>query len=185
MEGNKRYSSNKSDRDISESRRIKVSYKQKPFAIVLGCSDSRLSPEIIFDQSLGDIFVVRSVAAILDKSIIGSIEFGVQTFHPSLLVVLGHTKCGGVKFALESVQGTINSPREFQYIVDAIQPSIEAATQEGGDGLNRTIKKHCAFVINQLVKSPIVEGAVNRSLLRVVMGWYDITTGVVEFNTQL
>jgi carbonic anhydrase len=182
VEGNLRYVSSKTSADISESRRVKTAYKQKPFAIVLGCSDSRVPPEIIFDQNLGDLFVVRTAAGIPDQSVIGTVEFGIWNFQCPLLVVLGHTRCGGVRLALEYALGKTDIEPGFQYIVDALQPPVEMALQHKEDSWNFAAKCQVQAVLRQLGKSPIVTKAVRNDLLRMVMGWYDIETGKAELS---
>ena len=101
LEGNRRYVANQPILDESPRRRSEVAQGQKPVAIIFGCVDSRVPPELIFDQGLGDLFVIRTAGEVLDQAVLGSLEFGVEELHIPLLVVLGHERCGAVKAAIE------------------------------------------------------------------------------------
>ncbi len=182
VEGNKRYVDNKSEIDISESKRLKVAYRQKPFAIVLGCSDSRVSPEIIFDQDLGDLFVVRTAGLVLDYSIIGAMEFGVITFQCPIIVILGHSNCGGVKFVLETMRGAGKVPTNFQYLVNAIKPSIDQSSIQGLDIVNNSTRNYLKALAKQIEGSTIIRKAINEGSLEIVLSFYNLETGVVEIQ---
>src|SRR5580698_4707867 len=127
QDGNRRFVSDISNRDAitSRSRRLELAASQAPFAAILGCSDSRVPVEIVFDQGLGDLFVIRVAGNIVAPSLIGSVEFAAEQFGTRLVVVLGHTKCGAIETTLQQLQRPIeNQSRNLHSIVDLIRPSI-------------------------------------------------------------
>src|SRR5271156_1669835 len=128
-DGNARFiSDNRNDDSATGSRRrIELAAQQFPFAIILGCSDSRVPAEIIFDQGLGDLFVIRVAGNIVAPSQIGSVEFAAGRYGTRLVVVLGHSQCGAVQATLEEIQqATQNQSRNLRSIVDRVRPSVEA-----------------------------------------------------------
>jgi carbonic anhydrase len=180
IEGNRRYVSAKTSMDTSEYRRTKVAFKQKPFAAILSCADSRVPPELIFDQGLGNLFVVRTAGAILDKAVLGSLEFGVSELRTSVLLVLGHSRCGAVKFAMEVEEGIRNADADTAYLVDALKPSMGITQPHDKDKWNQTTRIHIQTVVEQLKHSPVLELEVQAGSLEIVGGWYDLDTGIVE-----
>ncbi len=128
-EGNRRFASGvrSSDTLTSPTRRSELTAGQEPFAIILGCSDSRVPAEIVFDQGLGDLFVIRVAGNIVAASQIGSVEFAAERFGTRLVVVLGHSQCGAVLATLEELQRpTESQSRNLRSIVDRVRPSVEA-----------------------------------------------------------
>ncbi|KNY26530.1 carbonic anhydrase [Pseudobacteroides cellulosolvens] len=182
-EGNQRFQSNKilSD-DISTSKRKDlVSNGQHPFAVVLTCSDSRVPPETLFDQGLGDIFVIRDAGNVIDPVELGSIEYGVEHLGSPLIVVLGHDNCGAVKAAVEGGEAEGN----IKDIVEKIKPSLEKAkhTCTGNDKLceaceNENIKNSVA----QIKNDPIIKKLEKENKVKVVGAKYHLDTGVVSFQ---
>src|SRR5258708_6209513 len=129
QEGNRRFVSDISNRDaiVSRARRLELAASQEPFAAILGCSDSRVPVEIVFDQGLGDLFVIRVAGNIVAPSQIGSVEFAAEQFGTRLVVVLGHTQCGAIETTLQQLQRPVeNQSRNLHSIVDLIRPSVEA-----------------------------------------------------------
>src|SRR4051794_26617867 len=126
-EGNRRFVAGRGEDVLTTpSRRRELADGQEPFAIVLGCSDSRVPAEIVFDQGLGDLFVIRVAGNIVAPSGIGSVEFAAERFGTRLVVVLGHTRCGAIQATLEDLQGNgENRSRHLASIVDRIRPSVE------------------------------------------------------------
>src|SRR5919206_1042390 len=127
-EGNRRFVSDAlpSDADVSQRRRMQLATSQEPFAIILGCADSRVPAEIVFDQGLGDLFVVRVAGNIVAPSLVGSVEFAAARFNTRLVVVLGHSQCGAILATLEELQRpTRNQSRNLRAIVDRVRPSVE------------------------------------------------------------
>src|ERR1700693_4321552 len=128
QEGNRRFVSDVSNRDAitSRVRRLELAASQEPFAAILGCSDSRVPVEIVFDQGLGDLFVIRVAGNIVAPSLIGSVEFAAEQFGTRLVVVLGHTQCGAIETTLQQLQRPVeNQSRNLHSIVDLIRPSVE------------------------------------------------------------
>jgi carbonic anhydrase len=123
-----------------------VAIGQHPFAIVLGCADSRVPPEIIFDQGLGDLFVIRVAGNIIDDAILGSIEYAAEELRTSLLLVLGHERCGAVAATIKhgELLGHIST------LVNAIQPAVDSAKQEPGDLLSNAVQTNIKLVVKQL-----------------------------------
>jgi carbonic anhydrase len=172
--------SGKSTVDTSGYRRTKVAFTQKPFAAILSCADSRVPPEIIFDQGLGDLFVVRTAGVILDKAVLGSLEFGLSELRTSVLLVLGHSRCGAVKFAMEAGEGIRNADADTAYLVDALKPSMGKTQPNDKDKWNHTTRIHIQTVVEQLKHSPFLELDDQAGSLEIVGGWYDLDTGIVE-----
>ena len=165
-------------------RRADVAGGQEPFAILLTCADSRVPPEHIFDQSLGDIFVCRVAGNILGSRLVGSMEYAVKHFHSPLLMVLGHQRCGAVKDTVKLVEKGAKAPGSIQKVVDAIAPIVRA-TKRGSLGdeayLDRVIRANANAVARALPRrSRIVAHAVGAGKLRVLAAEYSLDTGKVR-----
>lgn len=177
-EGNARFAARSPEiRDTAEIDTIwgsGIDKKQEPFAMVLGCADSRLAPEIIFDQFVGDIFVVREAGDIADSTTnIGSLEYGEAVLHSKVLVVLGHSDCGAVKAAFKDDKPGGN----IQAIVDVIRTGISGATD-----LNDAIVRNVEAVMSRLREgSPVLRDAEQRGNFKIVGAVYDIKTAKVRF----
>ena len=173
---------------LSQVRRADFVRGQNPFAVILGCSDSRVPAEIIFDQGLGDLFVIRVAGNIVAPSQVGSVEFALESFDTPLVVVLGHTFCGGVGTTLDVLRD-VSKPasRGLLSIVDRIRPAIEPLlqTELAGqpDALMRvSIRANVRASANQLRHaSDIIERRVLQRGLAVVGGVYELATGEVDF----
>ena len=163
-----------------------VILKQKPFAIILGCSDSRVPAEVIFDQGVGDLFIVRIAGNIVAPSQIGSIEFACQQFGTQLVVVLGHTGCGAISATIGSLLG---DPGEISpnlaAIVDRISPAVQPIISDGDDRddiLNKAIRANINYSAQQLESgSEILRDLVKQKKLTIVGAEYSIESGRVEF----
>jgi carbonic anhydrase len=181
MDGNKRYvSGNLLKKDVGNTKRQELTKGQKPFAIVITCSDSRVPPEILFDQGLGDIFVIRVAGNVVDPIALGSIEYGAEHLHAPLLFILGHSKCGAVTASLETKgepEGNIGA------IVKKITPAAKAAKKKGGtkdEILETAIKENVKNVYKDIMKqSAIISHLSGEGKLKIVAGEYDISTGNV------
>ena len=189
-EGNLRFASNagSSDAPMGHSRRAALAAGQQPFAIILGCSDSRVPAEIVFDQGLGDLFVIRVAGNIVAPSQVGSVEFAAARYDTRLVVVLGHSQCGAVVATLEELQRpTENQSRNLHAIVDRVRPSVEAllATDLKHDlaGLvTQAVRANIRASVNHLRHgSEVLEQLIQDEGLRVVGAEYSLETGVVEF----
>ncbi len=173
---------------LSQVRRADFVRGQSPFAVILGCSDSRVPAEIIFDQGLGDLFVIRVAGNVVAPSQIGSVEFALERFATPLVVVLGHTSCGGVGATLDVLRNRAQpGSRGVMSIVDRIRPAIEPLLQtelaDQPDALMRvSIRANVRASANQLRHgSEIIERMVAERRVVVVGGVYDLATGEVEF----
>ncbi len=160
-------------------RRTELAKTQHPFATIVSCSDSRVPPEIVFDQGLGDLFVVRVAGNVIDDHGLGSIEYSVDHLGVRLIVVLGHQSCGAVQAARETIAAKSKAPGHIQSLVTAIQPAVEATAK--GD-LEATIKANVKDVVQALRSStPILKAKVDSGDLRVVGAYYSLDTGAVTF----
>jgi carbonic anhydrase len=178
IDGNKRYVACKQQYPRQDARRRKeVSKGQKPFAVIVGCSDSRIPPELIFDQGLGDLFVVRLAGNIVDIFALGSIEYAVEHLGTKLVVVLGHGKCGAVTAATQSA----DAPAHVGAIVKAIQPAVKKARKLPGDLVDNAIRANATLVADKIKSSrPILAEMSEKGEIKVIGAYYDIETGGVE-----
>ena len=172
---------------LSQVRRADFVHGQNPFAVVLGCSDSRVPAEIVFDQGLGDLFVIRVAGNVVAPSQVGSVEFAVERFHTPLVVVLGHTFCGGVGATLDVLQDRAKpGSRGLMSIVDRIRPAIEPLLQTELAGQPEALMRvatraNVRAAANQLRHgSEIIERMIGERGLAVVGGVYDLATGEVD-----
>lgn len=177
-EGNRRFVAGATTHpDQTTARRTELAHGQYPFAIILTCADSRLSPEIIFDQGLGDLFVVRNAGNLLDDHVIGSIEYAVEHLHATLIVVLGHSKCGAVSAAVAG--GEV--PGHLTSIVQSLSAAVEAARKKGGDVVDNAVRISAQNAVAALAHAePIVAEAVKADHVKIVAGRYDLASGEVE-----
>ena len=189
-EGNRRFASNMGDRatPLRHSRRAELVKQQQPFAIVLGCSDSRVPAEIVFDQGLGDLFVIRVAGNIVAPSQVGSVEFAASRFGTRMVVVLGHSQCGAILATLEELQQPAeNQSRNLRSIVDRVRPSVEGLLKtELRHDLNalvrHAVRANVAVSVNHLRHgSEVLEQLIRNDGLLVVGAEYSLETGVVEF----
>ena len=189
-EGNRRFMSGVRSIDtlVSQTRRGELVAGQKPFAVVLGCSDSRVPAEIVFDQGLGDLFVIRVAGNVVAPSQIGSVEFAAEQFGTRLVVVLGHTRCGAIHATLEELRrpGDTRS-RNLRSIVDRIRPAVQellaADPDRDRESLERqAVRANVRMAANQLRHgSTILEQLIADHGLAVVGAEYSLESGAVEF----
>jgi len=172
----------------SQSRRQEVAMVQEPFAVILGCSDSRVPAELVFDQGLGDLFVIRVAGNIVAPSGIGSVEFAVELFGTRLVVVMGHTKCGAIQATIDELQLAREArSRNLRSIVDRVRPAIEPlmATdlRHQPEALMREAgRANIRMATSQLRHgSEILEYLIDHDSLLVVGAEYSLETGVVDF----
>jgi len=190
-EGNRRFASDErsgSETLTSQAHRTALADGQEPFAIILGCSDSRVPAEIVFDQGLGDLFVIRVAGNVVAPSQVGSVEFAAAKFGTRLVVVLGHSRCGAVQTTLEELQRpTANQSRNLRSIVDRIRPSVEGL-------LFTRLKNDPAAMVSEATRanvrasadhlrhgSEVLERLIQSEGLLVVGAEYSLETGVVDF----
>jgi len=188
-EGNSRFVSGTGTRDLSSDhrRRLELVDNQAPFAIVHGCSDSRVPAEIVFDQGLGDLFVIRVAGNIVAPSHIGSIEFAAERFGTRLVVVLGHSQCGAVQACLEELERpSTNGSPNLGFIVNAIRPSLEPLLERHRGNPKRLVEEAVEENIRASVEhlrhgSAVLEGLIHSSGLMIVGAEYSLETGIVTF----
>jgi carbonic anhydrase len=189
-EGNRRFvdDTRSSESLISPRRRAELTAGQEPFAAILGCSDSRVPVEIIFDQGLGDLFVIRVAGNIVAPSQVGSVEFVAERFKTRLVVVLGHSKCGVIQATLEQLTGpTEPRSRNVHSIVNRVRPSIEGLLETGlkddYDALvHHAVRANVRASTNQLRHgSQVIEQMIQTEGMLVVGAEYSLETGLVEF----
>jgi carbonic anhydrase len=189
-QGNQRFVSNVRSLDtlLSHTRRAELVGSQQPLAIILGCSDSRVPAEIVFDQGLGDLFVIRVAGNIVAPSQLGSVEFAAAHFATRLVVVLGHSQCGAILATLEELRRpTASRSRYLRSIVDRIRPSVEGLLhtelRHDADALVRhAVRANVRASANQLRHgSEVLEQLIQNEGLLVVGAEYSLETGVVDF----
>jgi carbonic anhydrase len=189
-EGNRRFAIGEglSERDWGVERRREVADVQEPFAIVLGCLDSRVPPEIIFDQGLGDLLVVRVAGNIASQHVMGSVELAAEAFGTQLVVVLGHSKCAAVWASYEELRKPSGrSSSELQAILDQIAPSVQSAA-EAKEPMAADLWMEAAVrsnVLNSVTclrsESRVLSECARSTGLRVVGATYDVESGLVDF----
>lgn len=179
IEGNQRYvNSNSVCHEDWSVKRLAHAKGQAPFAVIVTCSDSRVPPEIIFDQSLGDLFVIRVAGNVVDDFAIGSIEYGVSVLGANLVVVLGHSNCGAVDGALKGL--TFNN--HIQEVLNAIRPALKNIKRNSPQALETAIKANVRHVEETLRTSkPVLATLLQQRKLTIIGGYYDFTSGEVEF----
>jgi len=177
--GNERFANSKESAGKPvAARRAETAKDQHPFAVIVGCADSRTAPEIVFDQTIGDLFVIRTAGNLVDDYALGSIEYAVEHLGTRLIVVLGHERCGAVTAALAggSAPGHVNS------LVRDIQPAVAASKGKEGDALTNAIHENDAEVANKIRKQAQLGELAAQ--VRVVEGYYDLDTGKVEWTAK-
>lgn len=176
QEGNARYTAAKvTDGKPTAARRSETAQSQHPFAIIVGCADSRIPPEIIFDQNIGDLFVVRTAGNLVNDHALGSIEYAVEHLGSRLIVVLGHERCGAVKAAM----ATDTAPGHVDSLVKEIQPAVKAAKGKAGDATDVTVAENARLVAAKIGAEAKL-GTLAKDV-RVVYGVYDLDTGKIEW----
>ncbi|WP_420632394.1 carbonic anhydrase [Candidatus Leptofilum sp.] len=188
QEGNGRFLAEIHNRDVSQERRMALATGQAPFAVILSCADSRVPPEIIFDQGLGDLFVIRVAGNVISPEVLGSVEFATQALGSRLVVVLGHTSCGAVQATLnEMANPTATLSPNLQALVDGIRPSITPLLNtnpppEANTLLTLAVQSNIHQSVNQLRQNANrgqAESPANG--LQIIGAEYDLATGKVAF----
>jgi len=190
-EGNRRFVSGLrgSDETLVHSPPVAMARGQEPFAIILGCSDSRVPAEIVFDQGLGDLFVIRVAGNIVARSQVGSVEFAAARFGTRLVVVLGHSQCGAILATVEELQRPMESQsHNLRSIVDRVRPSVEGLLgtelRHDLDALvQQAVRSNIDVSVNQLRHgSEVLEDLIQNEGLRILGAEYSLETGEVEFH---
>lgn len=186
--GNRRFvSGQRADALLDEKRRARLTQGQAPFAVILGCSDSRVPVEYVFDQGGGDLFVIRVAGNLAEQTQMGSVEFAVSVLGSRLVVVLGHTECGAIRTAL----GVMSNPTQdlspgLSSLVDAIRPAIspiaESLSSSDGAVIARSIRANVAYNVDRLKnESPLLAPLCESGELMIVGAEYDLESGEVDF----
>ncbi|MFN8312665.1 MAG: carbonic anhydrase [Cyclobacteriaceae bacterium] len=179
-EGNQRFVKGKSTKPRQDPNRIQeIATKQNPFATIVGCSDSRVPAEIIFDQGLGDLFIVRTAGQVSTYASWGSIEFAEEILGTKLIVVMGHTQCGAVGAAVNLPE----VPGHIITLINAIKPAVDRAKEKNPSNLLlAATKENIQMQVNQLKSlEPVLGKRVREGSLRIIGGLYNLQTGEVEF----
>jgi carbonic anhydrase len=180
IEGNKRFVAGKLHSPTSGEiikRRAEVALEQKPFAVIVSCSDSRVGPEIVFDQGIGEIFVVRTAGEVVDTAALGSIEYAVAHLGTPLVVVLGHERCGAVSAAVADAK----EPGHIADVLKAIQPAVKETKGQPGDKVDNAIRANALDVAKQLqTTGPILAERVKSGRLKISAAYISLDTGKVE-----
>jgi carbonic anhydrase len=190
-EGNLRFSaeltSMRSRLSATEEMRARLAQRQEPFATIVSCSDSRVPAEIIFDQGLGDLFIVRNAGAVRGHAPLASIEFAVARLATPLVVVLAHERCGAIRAAYEAALGAPAGSDSLSTLVSRLSPAIQAA----GDGgpsearCDRAARIQALLFALEIARSPLVEPLVAAGRVAVVPAFYWIAAGVVDFEAPV
>jgi carbonic anhydrase len=177
MDGNKRFVAQKRRSPNQDVVRLnEVAKGQNPYAAILGCADSRVPSELVFDQGLGDLFVCRVAGNVAIDEEVGSLEFGAAVLGTKVIMVMGHERCGAVDATLKgaSVPGKIGS------LLDAIRPSLAKAKGLPGDPLENACKANITYQVEELKKSPVLSELITAGKLKIVGGYYDLDNGTVS-----
>jgi carbonic anhydrase len=180
--GNRRFASNQPTHPhAGRERRVEVAHGQKPIAMILGCADSRVPPELVFDCGLGDLFVVRTAGHVLDAAVLGSLEYGVGELRVPVLVVLGHEQCGAVNAALEAIAHNAKLPGAIGRLVETILPAVISSRGAPGDWLENAVRANVECAMQGLRRSEVLSTAIRAGELLVVGARYRLGTGMVEW----
>ncbi|MCP4344273.1 MAG: carbonic anhydrase [Desulfobacterales bacterium] len=178
-DGNQRYVEQKlTHPNQTAERRAELSGGQSPYAVILGCSDSRVPPEVIFDQGMGDLFVIRVAGNIADDVVLGSIEYAAEHLHAPLIVVMGHSKCGAVSAVASGAELDGHLPS----LGKIIQPAVDKVKGNAGDLVTNAVKTNAEMTADLLRTSePVLSNLVKAGKVDVVTAYYDLDTGICEF----
>jgi len=181
--GNTRFVAGKAEHPRQgPERRTELARTQHPFAIIVGCADSRTSPEVVFDQGIGDLFVVRDAGNVIDDHAIGSIEYAAEHLGAELVVVVGHQRCGAVVAARDVYAAGSHADGHIESIVQAIRPAVQ---QTIGEDVEATCKANVRNVVHELRTSePTLEHLVQTGKLTIIGAYYNFDTGVVEYLAE-
>lgn len=163
--------------NLTKERREMLAKSQYPFVAILSCSDSRVPTELIFDQGLGDIFVIRNAGNVMDEHVMGSIEYAVEHLGVNLVVVLGHESCGAVGAAMKEEKASAG----IESLKKAIAPAVAKTKKENNYTYENVIKTHTQMDVDEIVKNPEIMAAMKKRGVKIVPAYYNLKTGVVDF----
>ena len=187
MEGNARYVANTPLPLTYAATRAALVHGQNPYACILGCSDSRVNPDLCFDAERGDLFVARVAGNFVTPEILASLEYGTAVLQSPLIMVLGHTGCGAIKASIKAVKNDEDFPGHIQLLASSLTPAIDAALKMGSPDIESSaIRENVRINVDRLQNStPILRRLVQRKKLLVVGGVYDLTSGRVDLVTPI
>jgi carbonic anhydrase len=180
-EGNARFARGDPLQPHVAEERSSSAQGQAPFAIVFGCVDPRVPPEIVFGRGLGDLLVVRTAGQVIDEAVLGSIEFGAAVLGIPLVVVLGHEDCGAVIATIEALRSGTSADGSVATIVEAIAPAVERVTGDDDELLDRATRNNIRNVVARLRKHPVLSELEGENRLAFVGAHYDVSSGVADF----
>ena len=180
LEGNRRFSLERPVHpNQTTERRREVLEGQRPFAVILGCSDSRVPPEVLFDQGIGDLFVIRTAGHVVGTTVLASLEYAVSHLRVPLIMVLAHSDCGAVKATIASEGEPPGG--HLHYVAEAIQPAVDKAADRSGELTDQVIRTHGVDVAQALrSRPPVLSTAVDAGELTIVAAYYSLETGGVD-----
>ncbi|PJD94387.1 MAG: carbonic anhydrase [Parachlamydia sp.] len=174
LEGNERYVRDQLlHPNRSVIRREAIVAKQEPFAIILGCSDSRVSPEIIFDQGIGDLFIVRVAGNVAGPVELDSLQFSAEYLHSSVILVLGHENCGAIHAVLNK------QTKDIENVAALIEPAILLARQTEGNIWEKSVKANVRAIVARLKVAPVIKSLIEQGKIKVIGGYYELASGKV------
>ena len=180
LDGNRRFIAGKLQQPAAGALlelRLRVAKNQKPFAVIVGCSDSRVPPELIFDATLGDLFVVRTAGEVVETVALGSIEFAIEHLGTRLIVVLGHQHCGAVSAAVSGA----TAAGDISNVLKAIQPAVREAKDQSGDSIENAVRANAHNIATRLQSTgPVIPPRVQAGEVKIVAAYYGLDTGQVE-----
>jgi carbonic anhydrase len=180
MAGNARYTQGSPIHpNQSAERQAEVAQGQHPWAAILGCIDSRVPPELVFDQGLGDLFVARTAGQVIDNVVLGSLEFAVEE-GVKLIMVLGHQNCGAVKATIQTLQTNGHAEGQIETLVEAIKPAVIEAQSQPGGLLDNSVTANVTMEVEYLKSSQIISDALGQGTIGLVGARYDLETGAVS-----
>lgn len=186
MQGNDRYVNGIETPNSFVTTQKSLSMEQNPYACILGCADSRVSPELCFDENQGDLFVTRIAGNFITPEILASLEYGTAVLKAPLILVLGHTGCGAINAAIKAVKNDEDFPGHIQQLATELSPAVINAMKTKPDNLElASVKENVLLNVSKLGNStPLLRRMVQRQLLHVAGGIYDLNTGRVELVTK-
>jgi carbonic anhydrase len=183
MKGNDRFLSGSPVHPHETSNwRSQLKEGQKPFAVVIGCSDSRVPPELVFDQGFGDIFVIRIAGNVIDTDVLASVEYAIEHLETKLIVVLGHTGCGAVKATIDHLNNPGGEPAEIVSLLYQIEPAVIGIPAEklSEDSFQMVVKRNIELGVRKLSRAPAIRSKLNSNEISIKGAVYDIMTGQVK-----
>ncbi len=184
MEGNQRFRDGQAAYPHQfAAHRLEVAGGQHPFAVMLRCADSRVPPETVFDQGLGDLFVIRVAGNIVDPAGVGSIQFGVEDYHIPLVLVLGHSRCGAVVATADAVEHGQTAPGQIGVLVQAIRPAVDEAAALPGNLVANAVRLNVRNSVTLLSADPLLKAEIEHGKLQIAGAEYNLESGVVQLVT--